>query len=108
MAAMAEKRLPVGICDYCEGPIPPGDWFTRRGPRLYCSVDCRNTANSRAGNAVRTAKQKARVAAGAWQNPAKLRPPTGEEQAARARKGRLPGRPPAGCYGRDCGTVTWS
>jgi len=83
------KTEPVGICDLCKGSIPPSEWYTRRGPRLYCSIDCRNTANSRAGNLVRTAKVLKRVEAGTWKNPAQLRPPTPEEQGERARKGRL-------------------
>ena len=86
---MPDKIQPIGTCDHCLGPIPPGQWRTRRGPRLYCSLECRNTANSRAGAEERGRKAKQRVHAGTWQNPAKLRPPTGEEQGARARKGRL-------------------
>jgi hypothetical protein len=31
----------------------------------------------------------ARITRGEWQNPSKLRPPTSQEQAERARKGRL-------------------
>lgn len=86
---MAEKKQPVGICDLCEGSIPRSKWYTsKRKPRLHCSRDCRNTANSRAGSAVRSRKAKKRVAAGAWQNPHHLNPPTSEEQAERARKGR--------------------
>lgn len=86
---MTDKGQPVGICDYCLGPIPPGEWYTRRGPRLYCSIDCRNTANARAGAAIISRKNKERIAAGTWRNPAELRPPTPEEQAHRARLGRL-------------------
>ncbi len=87
---MAEKRLPIGICDHCEGEIPVVDWYTSHGkPRRYCSINCRNTANSRAGNPVRTAKLRQAVAEGRWQNPHQLHPPTGAEQAARARKGRV-------------------
>ncbi len=87
---MAEKRLPLGICDHCVGEIPVQDWYTSHGqPRRYCSIDCRNTANSRAGNPLRTAKLRQAVAEGRWRNPHQLRPPTGAEQAARARQGRL-------------------
>jgi hypothetical protein len=82
------KVEPVGVCDLCKGPIPPGDWYTRRGPRRFCSVDCRNTANSRAGATLRGQKAKKRVAEGRWLNPAKLNPPTGEEQARSASLGR--------------------
>lgn len=86
---MPDKTQPIGTCDHCLGPIPPGQWRTRRGPRLYCSLECRNTANSRAGNPVRVQKLRQAVQTGTWQNPAKLRPPTPEEQSARSRKGRL-------------------
>lgn len=87
---MAEKRLPLGVCDHCEGEIPAQDWYTSHGqPRRYCSIDCRNTANSRAGSPARAAKLRQAVAEGRWQNPHHLHPPTGEEQAARARRGRL-------------------
>ena len=86
---MATKQKTIGICDHCEGEIPPGEWYTSHGkPRLYCGIDCRNTANSRNGNPVRTAKLRQAVAEGRWQNPHHLHPPTGEEQAARARLGR--------------------
>ena len=86
---MSEKIEPVGMCDLCKGAIHPDQWHTRRGPRRYCSINCRNTANSRAGNPERTRKLRLAVKVGTWKNPAKLRPPTGEEQAARARLGRL-------------------
>ena len=85
---VSEKVEPVGVCDHCKGAIHPDQWYTRRGARRYCSVDCRNTANSRAGNPERTRKLRLAVKAGVWKNPAKLHPPTGEEQAARARLGR--------------------
>lgn len=83
-----DKIEPVGVCDFCKGEITD-TWYTRRGPRRYCCVDCRNTANSRAGAEIRGEKTRARVTAGTWQNPHHLNPPTGEEQARRARLGRL-------------------
>lgn len=87
---MAEKLKPIGVCDHCAGPIPAGQWYTSHGsPRLHCSLECRQTANSRNGNPVRMAKAIGRIKAGLWKNPAKLRPPTSEEQSQRARKGRL-------------------
>ena len=87
---MAKKQKPLGICDLCGGEIPPhlGEYTSKGQPRLYCSRDCRNTANSRAGSPERARKARQRVARGEWQNPAKLNPPTGEEQAHRARLGR--------------------
>jgi hypothetical protein len=67
---MTEKEKPLGICDFCGGPIPKGEWYTSKGkPRLYCSLECKQTANSRNGNPVRIAKLIQRVAAGLWKNP---------------------------------------
>lgn len=87
---MSQKVEPLGICDFCKGPIPRQLWYTSKGkPRLYCSRDCRNTANSRAGASIRSVKQKERVRQGKWLNPMHIRPPTPAEQAERARKGRL-------------------
>lgn len=87
---MTTKQQPTGICDHCLGPIPRAEWYTSKGgARLHCSVDCKNTANSRAGNPVRVEKLRARVAAGEWENPHLAHPPTGDEQARRARLGRL-------------------
>jgi hypothetical protein len=56
--------------------------------RRFCSLMCRNTANSRAGNPERTRNLQERVARGEWVNPAHLRPRTSQEQAPRARLGR--------------------
>lgn len=65
-----EKRAPLGTCDLCGGPIPPGEWYTCKGkPRLHCSLECRQTDNSRTGAPVRSAKAKQRVADGTWVNP---------------------------------------
>lgn len=69
------KTAPVGICDHCGGKIHPDEHYTRRGPRRYCSTDCKNTANSRAGAPIRSDKAKERVAAGVWQNPRDLMTP---------------------------------
>lgn len=85
---VSEKVEPVGVCDHCKGAIHPDQWYTRRGPHRYCSIDCRNTANSRAGNPERTRKLRLAVKAGTWKNPHHLHPPTGEEQARRAALGR--------------------
>lgn len=86
---MAKKQAPLGTCDHCGGDIPRSRWYTsKRKPRLHCSRDCRNTANSRAGAPIRSEKARARVRRGEWQNPAKLNPPTPEEQARRASLGR--------------------
>jgi hypothetical protein len=85
---MAEKLQAVGVCDHCLGPIPPKEWYTRRGPRLYCSLECRQTANSRAGNPIRVEKIRERMKRGEWRNPSHIRPPTPAEQSHRARLGR--------------------
>lgn len=82
------KTAPLGVCDLC-GLFLPDPYTSKGTPRRYCSRECRNTANSRAGSAERSRKAKARVAAGEWQNPMRLRPPTSQEQATRARRGRL-------------------
>jgi DNA-binding transcriptional regulator YiaG len=66
---VAEKTATIGICDFCGGPIPAHLWYTRRGPRLHCSLDCRNAANSRAGAPIRSEKAKERVERGEWVNP---------------------------------------
>lgn len=85
---MTDKTAPLGICDLCGAKLD--DPYTSKGkPRRYCSVDCRNTGNSREGNPERVRKLHESVARGEWVNPHQVRPPTPEEQAARARKGRL-------------------
>ncbi len=85
---MRDKQQPIGICDHCLQPMPRKMWYTRRGPRLYCGVDCKNTANSRNSKAIRAAKARERVARGEWQNPHFLNPPTPEEQARRSHLAR--------------------
>lgn len=86
---MATKLKPLGICDHCGGEIPKSQWYTtKRKPRLYCSRDCLNTANSRAGTPIRLEKVQARIASGEWQNPAALNPATPAEQSRRAGLGR--------------------
>jgi len=90
MGMPSEKIQPLGVCDNCLGNIPKERWYTSKGkPRRYCSVECRNTGNSHEGEAVRHAKMLQRMERGEWRNPMQLRPPTPEEQAERARKGRL-------------------
>lgn len=87
---MSQKIQPPGICDQCLGPIPPGQWRTnKRILRRYCSVECRNKANAIAGGPIISSKNRDRIRKGIWQNPSSLRPPTPQEQADRARKGRL-------------------
>lgn len=86
---MAEKKKPIGICDHCGKEMPEALHYTTKGmPRLYCSRECRNTANSRAGAHIRSKKGKERVRRGEWKNPHHLNPPSPEEQARRARLGR--------------------
>ncbi len=83
------KTQPLGTCDQCLGPIEADRWHTSKGqPRMYCSRQCRNTGNSRAGSDIRSAKARRRVERGEWQNPARLNPPTPEEQSRRARLAR--------------------
>ena len=72
--AVRAKKAPLGICDLCGEPFPPGvSWFTTKGtPRLYCSDTCKATANSRAGAPIRSRKARERVRRGEWQNPSPL------------------------------------
>lgn len=84
MTRQGSKRAPVGVCDLCGAAIPRRAWYTRRGtPRLYCSRECRNTANSRDGAAIRSAKAKARVARGEWVNPLEFESPELRREHAR-------------------------
>lgn len=70
------KIKSVGVCDLCGGAIPRGEWYTSKGaPRLHCSIECRQTANSRAGNPKRIAKLRQAIARGEWQNPRALMTP---------------------------------
>ena len=87
---LAEKVQPIGVCDLCLQPIPAdiGAWTSKGRPRLHCSRECRNTANSRTGAPLRAVAMQAHVQSGEWQNPHLLHPPTLAEQAARARLGR--------------------
>lgn len=87
---MSDKTQKLGICDNCLGEIPKSRWYTSKGkPRRYCCVECRNAGNSHAGEATRYTKMMDQIRRGEWQNPAKLRPPTPEEQAEKARQARL-------------------
>jgi len=74
---MPNKTAPIGICDHCGRPFPANlSHYTRRKtPRLFCSIDCRNTANSRAGAEIIGRKTKERIERGEWINPATLNPP---------------------------------
>lgn len=52
---------------------------------MYCSRQCRNTANSRAGAPIRSRKAKERVHRGDWINPLTLEPvPARREHARKA------------------------
>lgn len=74
---------PLGICDYCLQPINI-DWYTSHGqPRQYCCRDCRNTANSRAGAAVRGEQTRERVRDGTWFNPSSVLTPEQLLEAAK-------------------------
>lgn len=82
------KIQAVGVCDLCGGAIPRGEWYTSKGaPRLHCSITCRQTANSRAGNPKRIEKLKRAIARGEWQNPRSLMTPA-EITATQSRASR--------------------
>ena len=88
---MPDKTQPLGICDHCLGPIKPDEWYTRRGPRRYCSIECRNTGNSREGEPVRHAKLMERIEAGEWKPPQAFMTPDeiSARQAKASRTSRL-------------------
>lgn len=90
---MPDKRAPLGTCDLCDTVMPANRWYTSKGtPRLYCSRDCRNTANSRHGSAVRSQKVRERIARGEWTNPAEITKPDPAKVGAgvsRARKAEV-------------------
>lgn len=79
-----EKRLPVGICDYCEEPFPSGvpQYTTRGAPRLRCSVECRNRANAKKSVPAQRQRQLRRVHASTWVDP---NPVTHEAATARGK-----------------------
>jgi len=82
------KTAPLGICDLC-GAQMPNPYTSKGKPRRYCSRQCRNTANSRAGNAERVRKLRASIAAGEWVNPRTVNPPDPAKLAAASRRIRL-------------------
>jgi len=89
---MTTKRAPIGICDQCGGRIPAAEHYTSKGrPRLHCSLECKQTANSRAGAPIRSRKAKERVRAGTWRNPRSGMTPEhiSEAQSRASRKARL-------------------
>lgn len=85
-----EKIQPIGICDLCLQPIPPhlGNYTSKGSPRLHCSRECRNTANSRAGAPIKSQKTLERMQRGEWANPAELNPPDPQAVAEGIRKAR--------------------
>ena len=84
---MTTKTAPLGICDHCGAEL--AEPYTSKGkPRLYCSVQCRNTGNSRAGAEARGQKARERVARGTWQNPRDINPPNPDRIAAGVRRAR--------------------
>lgn len=89
---LTDKTAPIGTCDYCLGPIHPDEHYTSKGqPKRYCCRDCRNTANSRNGNEIRTGKVRERVEAGQWVNPRERMTPEqiSATQSVASRTGRL-------------------
>jgi DNA-binding XRE family transcriptional regulator len=84
---MADKIKPLGVCDLCGERFPSGvSLYTSKGtPRLFCSLECRNTANSRAGAPIRSRKMHERIQRGEWQNPAESM--TEEDRREYARRG---------------------
>ncbi len=62
-----EKVAPIGTCDYCGKGIPVGEWWTSKGrPRLHCSLECRQAANSRKMEN-RSEWMRERIESGDWE-----------------------------------------
>lgn len=60
------------LCELCGGDVNQHGlgYYTSKGKkRRFCSLECRNTANSRAGAPIRAQKARERVARGEWKNP---------------------------------------
>lgn len=84
-----EKVAPVGTCDYCGKGIPVGEWWTSKGrPRLHCSLECRQAANSRKMEN-RAEWMRERIESGDWVNPATINKPTSETISKNSRAARL-------------------
>jgi ribosome-binding protein aMBF1 (putative translation factor) len=76
------------LCELCGEDVDQHGlgYYTSKGkPRRFCSILCRNTANSREGAPIRAAIQQQRVKAGLWQNPGDF--VTDEERREFARMG---------------------
>lgn len=89
---MSSKIAPLGVCDHCGNPIPRDEWYTSKGqPRRFCSLECKQTANSRAGNPERVRKLNQRIKSGTWRNPRSVMTPDQihEVQSRASRKARL-------------------
>lgn len=86
-----KKVQPIGICDLCLQSIPShlGNYTSKGAPRLHCSRECRNTANSRAGAPIISQKTRARIERGEWANPAELNPPDPKVVTEGIREARL-------------------
>jgi len=68
---MKTKVAAVGVCDFCGEKFPAevSPYTTKGKPRLYCSLECRQTANSRDGAPIRSRKTRERIERGEWENP---------------------------------------
>jgi len=76
------------LCELCGGSVDEfglGFYTTKGTPRRFCSIDCRQTRNSRVGAPIRAEKARERVRRGEWQNPAESL--TAEEVHEYARRG---------------------
>lgn len=75
MVTLSSTKRTWPYCELCGRPVDAGGLgrYTSKGKRRrFCSRDCRNTANSRAGAPIRSEKALGRVASGEWQNPAEV------------------------------------
>ena len=57
------------LCELC-GEEMADPYTAKRRKRRFCSIQCRNTANSRVGAHIRARKARERVRRGEWENPA--------------------------------------
>ena len=76
------KLEPPGICDLCKNRIRDNLYTNKGTLRRYCSRQCRNTANSRAGADIKSDKAKERVRLGTWVNPGDYLSPEQRREAA--------------------------
>ncbi len=69
---------PWPACELCGEDVNQhglGYWTTKGRPRRFCSLECRQSNNSREGTPIRTALTRERIKAGTWENPVNFTTP---------------------------------